>query len=543
MKPSAASPCHVGRSGLILVLPLLGGLLFALDVTRAADKTSGEVVTSATADSISGRELFMREWLANDSRSHGGDGLGPVFNDSSCVACHNQGGPGGGGAASKNVEIVTAVSRGVGLGSVRRRSASSEFVRSMLGLGADLKSLDAVAAVELMNIERQRLAKIHPGFETAGSVVLHRFGTSPQYAVWRQGLAGNQQHVAFRNTAFLEQMPQATTTDEERSITEAESNVRKLQMAMREIQRVRSELGNAVFSKTSFVEGTQLTLTERNATALFGVGLVDSISDAVIEAAEATKHEGFGDISGRISRLKDGSIGRFGWKAQKKSLYDFTMTACAVELGLNVPDHAQAGTPLSPEYTTVGYDLNQQECNALVDYLGKLPAPQARQPQGDSEADYLHAGHKLFTATGCAACHTPNLGEVTGLYSDLLVHDMGADLVDTGDYGSFTPVPDSAEEVVEELAETEDGETTSELRIVGATRQEWRTPPLWGCRDSAPYLHDGRAETLEQAIAFHGGEAVVPAQRYFMLSAVERQQLLAFLKSLEAPSAERLAQR
>src|SRR4029077_8351932 len=55
-----------------------------------------------------GRELFLREWLPNDSRSHGGDGLGPVFNDSSCVACHNQGGVGGGGAASKNVDIITA---------------------------------------------------------------------------------------------------------------------------------------------------------------------------------------------------------------------------------------------------------------------------------------------------------------------------------------------------------------------------------------------------------------------------------------------------
>src|SRR4051794_33327804 len=50
-----------------------------------------------------GREIFGREWLPGDSRSHGGDGLGPVFNDSSCVACHNQGGTGGGGPSGKNV--------------------------------------------------------------------------------------------------------------------------------------------------------------------------------------------------------------------------------------------------------------------------------------------------------------------------------------------------------------------------------------------------------------------------------------------------------
>jgi CxxC motif-containing protein (DUF1111 family) len=166
-----------------------------------------------------------------------------------------------------------------------------------------------------------------------------------------------------------------------------------------------------------------------------------------------------------------------------------------------------------------------------------------RQSTNSKAAEYLSAGQQLFASTGCAACHTPDLGDAVGLYSDLLVHDMGADLVDTGDYGSFTPVPDSAEEVVEQIAETADGQTESTLRVVGATRQEWRTPPLWGVRDSAPYLHDGRAETLEQAIAFHGGEAELPVQKYFMLSAEERQQLLAFLKSLEAPSAAQLAQR
>ena len=67
------------------------------------------VVKPATAEPApDGRELFAREWLPNDSRAHGGDGLGPVFNDSSCIACHNQGGAGGGGPAGKNVDIITA---------------------------------------------------------------------------------------------------------------------------------------------------------------------------------------------------------------------------------------------------------------------------------------------------------------------------------------------------------------------------------------------------------------------------------------------------
>ena len=66
----------------------------------------------------------------------------------------------------------------------------------------------------------------------------------------------------------------------------------------------------------------------------------------------------------------------------------------------------------------------------------------------------------------------------------------------------------------------------------GATSQEWRTPPLWGLRDSAPYLHDGRAATVDQAIALHGGQGAAAAQRYAQLSARRKRQLDAFLLSL-----------
>jgi CxxC motif-containing protein (DUF1111 family) len=546
MKPSSASRRAVLCLSCLVAAPVLGFLLYSPAVW-AADAAADTTAASAEA-AVSGEEIFLREWLAGDSRSHGGDGLGPVFNDSSCVACHNQGGTGGGGPASKNVEIVTAVSRGLGATAVRaNRSATEEFVRSMLGLVPDgRQALDPKVALQMQQRQREELAKIHPGFRTAGSVVLHRFGTAPEYAAWRQTLAGGTS-FQFRGRAVMVPELAVPTVVQAESIPgrteDREAHVQNLHRAMQQMHQVRNELAGVQFTRTSFVDGTQITLTERNATALFGVGQIDAIPDDAIEAAAEVKHEGFGDISGRVSRLKDGSIGRFGWKAQKKSLHDFTMTACAVELGLNVPEHAQAGTPLDPEYTTVGYDLDQRETAALVDFLGKLPAPRQRQPAGDKEAEYLQAGRTLFASAGCATCHTPDLGEAVGLFSDLLVHDMGADLVDTGEYGSFTPVPDSAEEVVQEVVATADGQEESELRVVGATRQEWRTPPLWGCRDSAPYLHDGRAETLEQAIAFHGGEAALPAQKYFMLSPAERQQLLAFLKSLEAPRAGQLAQR
>src|SRR5262245_14185051 len=66
--------------------------------------------------------------------------------------------------------------------------------------------------------------------------------------------------------------------------------------------------------------------------------------------------------------------------------------------------------------------------------------------------------------------------------------------------------------------------------------QEWRTPPLWGYRDSAPYLHDGRAEDLEEAVALHGGQAHASTCRFFALSSEDRLRVEAFLKSLVAPA-------
>jgi CxxC motif-containing protein (DUF1111 family) len=129
------------------------------------------------------------------------------------------------------------------------------------------------------------------------------------------------------------------------------------------------------------------------------------------------------------------------------------------------------------------------------------------------------------------------------LYSDLLLHDMGPALGDTGSYGAFTPgsPSDEADGPVPTLAQvleslrTEPGAANMEMK--GAERLEWRTPPLWGVRDSAPYLHDGRAQNLGQAIVAHGGEAADSARLYSKLSFDEQQSVQAFLKSLVVPAA------
>src|SRR2546421_1373832 len=112
MKAQTSTCC-----GVTMMRVFLGGVLASLGLTAVwaavvlaaprKQRSPLEATPTEAAAKPDGKELFAREWIAGDSRSHGGDGLGPVFNDTSCVACHNQGGAGGGGPASKNVHILT----------------------------------------------------------------------------------------------------------------------------------------------------------------------------------------------------------------------------------------------------------------------------------------------------------------------------------------------------------------------------------------------------------------------------------------------------
>ena len=279
-----------------------------------------------------------------------------------------------------------------------------------------------------------------------------------------------------------------------------------------------------------------MSRSQRNPTALFGLGLIDAIPDEAIMAIAKREAMKTPKAQGRVSRLKDGKIGRLGWKAQTANTEDFVLNACRVELGLEVPDHHQAVSPQAPKYRTTGLDLTAGECNALVAYVRSLPRPAARKPAGAEEAKYLAAGKTTFAAVGCANCHTARLGEVEGLYSDLLLHDMGQEMADDGSYGDDgSDGDDPLDPSDDPFAARSSTKSPKPHAQKAATRKEWRTPPLWGFRDSGPYLHDGRAQTMEQAVALHGGQGADSARKFFELSPQERFQVEAFLKSLVAP--------
>ncbi len=504
-----------------------------------------------------GRELFLREWTPNDPRSPHGDGLGPVFNDSSCVGCHNAGGSGGGGPSSKNVDIVTAVFNGsrpqvVGQGQAVAAPPPGYLQRaamSLLGISGPGRQPSGIqlSPPPAPRPDTSKLVEAHAGFRTARSVVLHKSSVDPGYEAWRLTMTGGSQ--------FAPEMATLANLDPE-SRAEAEmAQIRNLEK-MGPNMRAQVTIGDF-----------ELVHSQRNPTALFGAGPIDSIPDAAIEAAALVKYPDFPEVAGRVARQKDGRIGRFGWKAQTPTLNDFVLTACAVELGLEVPGHPQGGLPkpslrtatqtackvelavdgsIQPHAKSIleaaPLDLTAEQCASLESYIRDLPTP-IELNRADKDVE---AGRALFARVGCATCHSARLGDVEGIYSDMLIHDMGQELGDTGSYTPFVPGSDDPDFIDPPISETvaqaqdEDQETpvrpAKKPKTGPATRQEWRTPPLWGVRDSSPYLHDGRTPTLERAIVHHGGQGERSAKAYFALTPRERMQVQAFLKSLAAPA-------
>ncbi len=336
----------------------------------------------------------------------------------------------------------------------------------------------------------QTAAEFHPGFKTARSVVLHRYGVDPMYKAWRLRLLGDEK------TADM-----------------AESVDTEIQQVQQLVEPVSSRrLPRRV---TPVING--MLLTQRNAPALFGAGLIDALPAEALIAGEKQRFEEFPEIRGRVNRGKDGQPGRFGWKAESPSLSEFALSACASELGLEAPGRHQASSPLDPDAKAKGMDLTQDECDALVAYVKYLPVPSGMRPTGSGDSPAVAEGRVLFAGAGCATCHQPRLGSIDGIYSDLLLHDLGPALGDSGSSYGVISVPDSSPG--------------------GPAAAEWRTPPLWGFRESGPYLHDGRAKNVEEAVALHGGQAVNSARRFFKLLPDQRLRIQAFLRSL-APSVE-----
>ena len=280
-------------------------------------------------------------------------------------------------------------------------------------------------------------------------------------------------------------------------------------------------------------------------TPTFGDGLIEAIPDSailanVIKDAPTKRQMGvFGhpnaNLGGNVNRsANDGTITRFGWKAQNKSLLIFAGEAYNVEMGISNEVFPQERDELASCQTgnTTPNDTDNipgpsdppsatavlSDAGAFAMFMRMLAPPEPAAPTPSTQH-----GQALFVSTGCALCHTPAMttgkaatgvrrgtasaamsNQQARLYSDLLVHHMGVGLADGISQG-------------------------------GAGPDEFRTAPLWGVGQRVFFLHDGRTSDLVQTIRYHasqGSEANQIVRNFAVLSAKDQQDLINFLRSL-----------
>jgi CxxC motif-containing protein (DUF1111 family) len=307
--------------------------------------------------------------------------------------------------------------------------------------------------------------------------------------------------------------------------------------------------GSCSLSQPSFA----LAITHNNViyripTPVFGAGLVENLDDSALLANKAAQAGNEFGISGTFNHNgNDGTISRFGWKAQNKSLLMFAGEAYNVEMGITnelfpneraLPQEEQttglpagclnlggAGYPEDATNFEVAAGSDQATQNAQVpsdivlfaEFVRLLAPPLPATTTGPGGPGAFNAGQSLFNSIGCSACHTPTLGPtqasnvtaslshaMVDAYSDFEVHDMGTGLADNVSQGT-------------------------------AGGDQFRTAPLWGVGQRIYFLHDGRTSNLLTAIEDHasgGSEANSVVSNFNSLSTAQQQEILDFLRSL-----------
>jgi CxxC motif-containing protein (DUF1111 family) len=293
-------------------------------------------------------------------------------------------------------------------------------------------------------------------------------------------------------------------------------------------------------------QGGNSNIIFRIPTPLFGAGLIEGISDSAIvanfQANKSVKAQlGISGhpnahLSGNANiSANDGTITRFGWKAQNKSLIMFAGEAYNVEMGISnqlfpqerdeTPTCVFTATPNDTLNFTATPTSNPNintatisDIEAFADFMRML-APPTPAPATPSTTN----GLAVFTKVGCVHCHTPSFttgkmiasgsatvpsaalsNQTVNLFSDILVHHMGIGLADGITQG-------------------------------GAGPDEFRTAPLWGVGQRIFFLHDGRTSNLVEAIEAHrsrGSEANKVIDSFNNLSTKDQQDLINFLRSL-----------
>ena len=297
----------------------------------------------------------------------------------------------------------------------------------------------------------------------------------------------------------------------------------------------RTDAGSCNIPQPSFAQAQATNnIIFRIPTPLFGTGLIENLEESTLLANAAANAGQFG-TSGTFNRNgNDGTITRFGWKAQNKSLLIFAGEAYNVEQGVSneafpqerpLPGEGQnAGLPANCKINPTPEDLTHFNADnhgtsgdvIMFSIFMRMTAPPTPSTTVPGGATSINNGRSLFASVGCTACHTaslttspssitPGLSSVpANLFSDLEVHHMGTGLNDNVSQG-------------------------------GAGGDQFRSSPLWGLGQRIFFLHDGRTSNLLTAIAQHssnGSEANTVIANFNSLTAAQKQDLVNFLRSL-----------
>lgn len=279
-----------------------------------------------------------------------------------------------------------------------------------------------------------------------------------------------------------------------------------------------------VFRELNFGHLDDSVLTSlRAAPALVGLGLLDAVPDATLEALAARPADD--GIRGRVNHVWDAAakaprVGRYGHKANTPTLRQQIAAAFFGDIGVSSDFFPEQNCPGPQDVCRVQMaagkpELGQVRWNAIEAHLRHAAVPARR----DVDRADVRRGEALFAQAKCTACHLPELetGDVPGspglshqrirAWTDLLIHDMGDGLAD--------------------------GRPDFE-----AGPRDWRTAPLWGLglastiNGERTLLHDGRARSVTEAILWHGGEAAIARDAFRAMDRDARAALIAFVESL-----------
>lgn len=497
--------CVCGLAATVIVaqnlppLALLGGDNTVFDTSEAAFTNHLPLLTDAQIEDFEeGDELFEQEWRGNE-------GLGPVFNATSCEGCHVEDGRG------RPPEFTGETGTGLLIRlAINQQDATGQTLPDPI-YGGQFQddSTRRTDAEGTLSISYQPIVGAYPDgtqytlYQPTYNLIDLNYGDLNSATTLSPRLAGQ-----MIGLGLLEAVPDATL------LALADPNDADGDGISGRVNYVWDVLANSFTIGRFGWKASQPTLLQQSAGAFNGdIGITSSVFP--LQPCTDNQDGCFDDTPNRDRNgRRTNRNGDNPPPDRRGGNRPPQPNDVARNNNPSPPDRGGNNPPPNNGQNNNPFEVTDEELELVTFYSSTLAVPAQRNPDDPQ----VIQGQALFDSVNCSSCHTPTLQtgehEITALsnqtihpYSDLLLHDMG------------------------------DGLADGQLDFQASGR-EWRTAPLWGIglleqvNGYAFYLHDGRARTLEEAIMWHGGEAEASRNAFADLSAEEKAALVAFLKSL-----------